>query len=128
MVLTTPPLEIVSIPGPPVLPPPTARPSRHSSRDPGPVTVAVKDWITESIAAKPWVLSTPPLQIVSDTAGVDENADTARWHVTVTSAGAVIDHRGCDETGRKGLVGDCSVPPLMTESVPPSTTMPGRGR
>ena len=66
--LTVPPLEIVNIPGPPVLPPPTARPKPPTVQvEPAPVTrtVGVPIKGNASISAPPWLSSMPPLEIVN---------------------------------------------------------------
>ena len=54
LVLTTAPLEIVNIPGPPVEPPPTDRPKPPTAQvEPGPLTVAVAVPKKASISAPP---------------------------------------------------------------------------
>ena len=71
MALTTPPLEIVSIPGPSGAcrrRPTEAEPPTFQV-EPVPVTVTVGvPKGPESISAPPWLLSTPPLVMVSELA------------------------------------------------------------
>ena len=125
--LTTPPLEMVSIPGPSNVPlPPTAsEPTFQVEPLPVTVTVGVKTGSPASIATKPGVLSTPPLEIVTETGPpIDANSvNPLGLTVTVDPAPSmtIADEK---TTARLGV---CSVPPLMTESVPPSTTVPRPG-
>ena len=68
MALTTPPLEIVSVPGPSDVPPPPAAKQPTFQVEPVPVTVTVgaKTGSQASIPTPPWLLSTPPLLIVTE--------------------------------------------------------------
>ena len=60
LTFTTPPLAIVSVPAPPVLPPPTARMGPPTFQvDPVPVTVTAGVPEKASISAPDWLLSTP---------------------------------------------------------------------
>jgi hypothetical protein len=124
--LTTAPSEIVSLPIPPVLPPPTSSPSPPTFHvDPGPVTVARATPKKESISAPPWLLSTPPLPMVS-IPGPNTPIPVKPSTVTLEPAPEMS---MLDATKRSALLKPddgpiCSVPPLMTESVPPNTVTP----
>src|SRR5262245_24235197 len=124
--LTMPPLEIVSLPIPPVLSPPTSSPSPPTFHvEPGPVTVARATPKKESISAPPWLLSTPPLLMVS-TPGPNTPIPVKPSTVTLELAPEMS---MLDATSRSALLEPdpgpiCSVPPLMTESVPPNTVTP----
>jgi hypothetical protein len=116
---TAPPLATVSTPGPPVEPPPTTRPRPPTFQvDPGPLTVTVAVPKMASISAPPWLFSTPPLAIATvpvpkmpmpvkpPTVRLEPAPDTSMLLATRRSASS------------------CSVPPLITESVPPRTATP----
>src|SRR6476620_7376292 len=121
--LTTPPLEIVSIPGPPKLPPPpTAKPVPTFQVEPAPVTVTVgiKSGLAASIAAPPGVLSRPPLAIVTDAGPMKELISVIPVGLTFTVEPGPLISNAEDTT--KLVV--WSAPPLMTERVPPSTKVP----
>ena len=128
LVLTTPPPDIVSVPSPPVVPPPTERPNPPIFHcDPAPVTTTVAGPPKkESTSAPPWLLSTPPLLMVSAPGPkrpmpVKPPAAT----VTVEPGPEITMSDATSRSPKMPLVGPtCSVPPLMTESVPPSTVTP----
>ncbi len=130
--LTTPPLEMVSIPGPPPepLPPTASEPAFQVEPAPVTVTVGVKrgspgNGGAASIATKPGVLSTPPLEIVADTGPPNAKNSVGPLGLTVTVDPAPSMTRAEEKTTAR--LGVCSLPPLMTESVPPSTTVPRLG-
>ena len=125
--LTTPPLEMVSIPGPPNVPPPPTASEPTFQVEPAPVTVTVgvKNWFRASIAARPGVLSTPPLEIVTVTGPPIDANSVGPLRLTVTVDPAPSMTRAENSTTARLVV--CSLPPLMTESVPPSTTVPRPG-
>ena len=127
LVLTTPPSAIVSLPIPPVVPPPTERPKPPIFHcDPGPVTSTVEVPKKESTSAPPWLLRTTPLLMVSAPGPktpmpVNPLAAT----VTVEPGPEIVMLEATRRSAKKPLVGPtCSVPPLITESVPPSTVTP----
>jgi len=127
LVLTTPPLETVSLPGPEVVPPPTVRPRPPRFQvEPGPVTVAVgmpRPGKKPSISAPPWLLSTPPLLIVSDP-GPKMPTPVKPPTVTVEPAPLTIMLLATRRSLAAGVLPTCSVAPLMTASVPPVTVTP----
>jgi hypothetical protein len=127
LVLTTPPSAIVSRPIPPVVPPPTERPKPPIFHcDPGPVTLTVEAPKKESTSAPPSLLSTPPLLMVS--APVPKTPTPVKppaATVTVDPGPEIVMLEATSRSPKKPLVGPtCSVPPLITESVPPSTVTP----
>jgi hypothetical protein len=130
--VTVPPLDMTSAPGPPVVPPPTARPKPRPSEpptfqvEPVPVTVAVgvPRGRMLSISAPIWLLSTPPLLMVS-APGPKMPTPVNPATVTVEPAPSMIMLLAT----RRLLSGvepvpTSSVPPLMTASVPPKTDTP----
>ncbi len=86
--------------------------------DPGPVTVTVEVPNMLSISAPLWLLSTPPLLIAS-APGPKMPMPVKPAAVTVEPAPETI---MLAPTKRSRPV--CSLPPLITESVPPSTATP----
>src|SRR5499427_1912136 len=116
--LTTPPLAIVSAPGPTVTSP-TKRPKGPPTFqvDPGPVTVTVgmpRKGRKVAMSALPWLLSTPPLLMVRD-AGAKLPMIVCPVTVTLEPAPVIT---ALPATPKLVVV---SVPPLVTVSVPPST-------
>ena len=128
LVLTTPPSDIVSVPGPPVLPPPTERPKPPTFHcDPAPVTTTVAGPPKkESTSAPPWLLSTPPLLMVSAPGPKTPTPVKPPATVTVEPGPEITMFDAISRSALVLLVGGptCSVPPLMTLSVPPSTVTP----
>ena len=124
LVLTAPPLDIVNIPGLPMLPPPTLRPSPPTFQvEPGPVTVAVGVPRMESISAPPWLLSTPPL-LMESVAGPKMPMPVKPFTVTLEPAPLMIMLLATRRSLAAGVSPTCSLPPLMTARVPPSTVTP----
>jgi hypothetical protein len=130
--LTTPPLEMVSIPGPPPepLPPTASEPAFQVEPAPVTVTVGVKrvspgNGGAASIATQPGVLSTPPLEIVADTGPPNAKNSVSLLGLTVTVDPGPSMTRPEEKTTARLVV--CSLPPLMIERVPPSTTVPPPG-
>src|SRR5580700_1331399 len=135
LTFTVPPLAIVSVPGPGVVPLPTARPTPPTFQvEPRPVTVA-DGWprlgvrVNASISAPPWLLSTPPLLIASE----DVNDVTGPKTPTTVGPPVTVTLEPGPETimlvAIRRAAGDareptCSVPPLITASVPPRTDTP----
>ena len=124
LVLTAPPLDIVNIPGVPMLPPPTLRPSPPTFQvEPGPVTVAVGVPRMESISAPPWLLSTPPL-LMESVAGPKMPMPVTPFTVTLEPAPLMIMLLATRRSLAAGVSPTCSLPPLMTARVPLSTVTP----
>src|SRR5215831_3665665 len=116
--LTTPPLAMVSAPGP-TEPSPTKRPKGPPTFqvEPGPVTVTVgvpRKGRKVAMSALPWLLSTPPLLMVTD-AGAKLPMIVSPVTVTLEPAPVIT---ALPPTPKLVVV---SVPPLVTVSVPPST-------
>src|SRR5262249_16665767 len=116
--LTTPPLAMVSAPGP-TEPSPTKRPKGPPTFqvEPGPVTVTVgvpRKGRKVAMSALPWLLTTPPLLRVTD-AGAKCPLIAPRWTVTLEPAPVIT---ALPATPKLVVV---SGPPLVTVSVPPST-------
>src|SRR6516164_3977662 len=116
--LTTPPLAMVSAPGP-TEPSPTKRPKGPPTFqvEPGPVTVAVgvpRKGRKVAMSALPWLLSAPPLLMVTD-AGAKLPMIVSPVTVTLEPAPVIT---ALPATPKLVVV---SVPPLVTVSVPPST-------
>src|SRR5215467_10037854 len=116
--LTTPPLAMVSAPGP-TEPSPTKRPKGPPTFqvEPGPVTVTVgvpRKGRKVVMSALPWLLSTPPLLIMTD-AGAKLPMIVSPVTVTLEPAPVIT---ALPATPKLVVV---SVPPLVTVSVPPST-------
>src|SRR5215510_7067667 len=116
--LTTPPLAMVSAPGP-TEPSPTKRPKGPPTFqvEPGPVTVTVgvpRKGRKVAMSALPWLLSTPPLLMVTD-AGAKLPMIVSPVTVTLEPAPVIT---ALPATPKLVVV---SVPPLVTVSVPPST-------
>src|SRR5215510_8882319 len=116
--LTTPPLAMVSAPGP-TEPSPTKRPKGPPTFqvEPGPVTVAVGvpgEGRKVAMSALPWLLSTPPLLMVRD-AGAKLPMIVCSVTATLEPAPVIT---ALPATPKLVVV---SVPPLVTVSVPPST-------
>src|SRR5262245_21885453 len=116
--LTTPPLAMMSAPGPTVTSP-TKRPKGPPTFqvEPGPVTVAVgvpRKGRKVAMSALPWLLSTPPLLMVTD-AGAKLPMIVCPVTVTLEPAPVIT---ALPATPKLVVV---SVPPLVTVSVPPST-------
>src|SRR5262249_48224153 len=116
--LTTPPLAMVSAPGP-TEPSPTKRPKGPPTFqvEPGPVTVTVgvpRKGRKVAMSALPWLLSTAPLLMVRD-AGAKLPMIVPPGTVTLEPAPVITALRA---TPKLVVV---SVPPLVTVSVPPST-------
>ena len=122
--LTTPPLEMVSRPGVPKVPPPTLKPAPPMFQvEPGPVTVAVGVPKEESISAPPWLLSTPPL-LMETVPGPKMPMPVKPFTVTLEPAPLMIMLLATRRSLAAGVSPTCSVAPLMTERVPPSTVTP----
>src|SRR5262245_31906513 len=116
--LTTPPLAMVSAPGP-TEPSPTKRPKGPPTFqvEPGPVTVTVgvpRKGRKVAMSALPWLLSTPPLLMVTD-AGAKLPMIVSPVTVTLEPAPVIT---ALPATPKLVVV---SEPPLVTVSVPPST-------
>src|SRR6516164_4645173 len=116
--LTTPPLAMVSAPGP-TEPSPTKRPKGPPTFqvEPGPVTVAVgvpRKGRKVAMSALPWLLSAPPLLMVTD-AGAKLPMIVSPVTVTLEPAPVIT---ALPATPKLVVV---SVPPLVPVSVPPST-------
>src|SRR5215471_8398998 len=116
--LTTPPLAMMSAPGPTVTSP-TKRPKGPPKFqvEPGPVTVAVgvpRKGRKVAMSALPWLLSTPALLMVTD-AGAKLPMIVCPVTVTLEPAPVIT---ALPATPKLVVV---SVPPLVTVSVPPST-------
>src|SRR6516162_5036529 len=116
--LTTPPLAMMSAPGPTETSP-TKRPKGPPTFqvEPGPVTVTVgvpRKGRKVAMSALPWLLSTPPLLIVTD-AGAKLPMIVSPVTVTLEPAPVIT---ALPATPKLVVV---SVPPLVTVSVPPST-------
>src|SRR5262245_5451023 len=116
--LTTPPLAMMSAPGPTVTSP-TKRPKGPPTFqvEPGPVTVAVgvpRKGRKLAMSALPWLLSTPPLLMMRD-AGAKLPMIVSPVTVTLEPAPVIT---ALPATPKLVVV---SVPPLVTVSVPPST-------
>src|SRR5262249_55166000 len=116
--LTTPPLAMMSAPGPTVTSP-TKRPKGPPTFqvEPGPVTVTVgvpRKGRKVAMSALPWLLSTPPLLMVTD-AGAKLPMIVSPVTVALEPAPVIT---ALPATPKLVVV---SVPPLVTVSVRPST-------
>src|SRR6516164_6584269 len=116
--LTTPPLAMVSAPGP-TEPSPTKRPKGPPTFqvEPGPVTVTVgvpRKGRKVAMSALPWLLSTPPLLMMTD-AGAKLPMIVSPVTVTLEPAPVIT---ALPATPKLVVV---SVPPLVTVRVPAST-------
>src|SRR6516165_525906 len=116
--LTTPPLAMVSAPGP-TEPSPTKRPKGPPTLqvEPGPVTVTVgvpRKGRKVAMSALPWLLSTPPLLMMTD-AGAKLPMIVSPVTVTLEPAPVIT---ALPATPKLVVV---SVPPLVTVRVPAST-------
>jgi hypothetical protein len=128
--VTVPPLDMTSAPGPPVLPPPTAKPKPNEPPtfqvEPVPVTVTVgvPGKRLKSISAPIWLLSTPPLLMVS-VPGPKMPMPVNPATVTVEPAPSMIMLLATRRLPLGvGVVPTTRVPPLITARVPLSTVTP----
>src|SRR5262245_11704721 len=115
--LTTPPLAIVSAPGPTVTSPTLRKGPPTFQVEPGPVTITIgvpRKGRPVAMSAPPWLLSTPPLLMTRD-AGAKLPMIVCPVTVTLEPAPVIT---ALPATPKSAVV---SVPPLVTVSVPPST-------
>ena len=127
LVLTTAPSAIVSVPIPPVVPPPTERPKSPIFHcDPGPVTATVAG-AEEGIDLGSALAVEHPAVADGERSRSEKPTPVKPPAVTVTvePGPEIVMLEATSRSPKTPLVGPtCSVPPLITESVPPSTVTP----